>query len=58
MGATVQDTRQEAVAINVYGYTNDDLLENIAAGTDYSILSSTYSQYRYGSVYAKVKLYV
>ena len=53
-GTTFQNSTQSGKTIEASGYTNDALLENIAAAKSINIFQVNYYQYRYVAAFARI----
>lgn len=54
LGTSFQSQTLTQSAIQGFGYSNDALLQNIAAATTVQYLGNSYSNYKYNSVYGRV----
>ncbi|HMH34147.1 MAG TPA: SusC/RagA family TonB-linked outer membrane protein, partial [Puia sp.] len=54
VGGTFQQNLLKAQATQATGFSSDALIENPAAASSLNVLSSTYSQYRYESLFGRI----
>jgi TonB-dependent starch-binding outer membrane protein SusC len=54
VGTTFQQSGQASRTLSAVGYTNDALLQNVAAATDVTVLSSLETDYRYTALFSRI----
>ncbi len=54
IGATFQGDKSELRGITASGFSNDGLIENIAAASSIRVSTNSYSQYRYNAIFGRL----
>ncbi|PKQ44215.1 SusC/RagA family TonB-linked outer membrane protein [Confluentibacter flavum] len=56
VGATIQQNNQSSKTLSGSGYSNDALMEDLAAAASVTVLRSSQSEYKYQAVYGRLNL--
>lgn len=56
VGATIQETKRTANALNATGFSSDALLENLQAASSFRIINSRETNYKYRALFGRLHL--